>query len=68
MVAVHQPDIEISSGLGQDAMSIDDIIERLERGLAIIAERQRAGLPVARHEDHWITLLHTYERLVDSRH
>lgn len=66
MVAIHQPEIEVDLGFVDHASSIEDVVRRLERGLAIIAERRGAGLSVVRHEDHWIALLRSYERLVDS--
>lgn len=68
MVALDQPDVGTEPVFVEPDASIAKLEARLERGLAVIAERDAAGLPVERLEEYWITLLHTYERHFDSQH
>ncbi len=66
MVAAYETGVEINLPATVVVETLDDLEQRLERGMRIIEQRSAAGQPVERHEDHWLALLKQYESLYDS--
>lgn len=67
MVAMYESSVDISLPAPAITESLDELEQRLERGMRIIEQRSAAGLPIERHEVHWLELLRKYENLYDSR-
>ena len=68
MVAMYDIDVHVeSAGLGP-VVQLAELESRLARGFEMIDKDQKAGLPVARLEEHWLKLLADYELLFDTLH
>jgi hypothetical protein len=61
MVAVYDHEITIHAPQADPRELLNELTERLERGLHIIDKHKDAGLPVDHLEEHWISLLKDYE-------
>lgn len=66
MVTAYETGVDTNVPAPAIIETLDDLEQRLERGLRIIDQRNASGLPVERHEEHWLALLRQYEALFDS--
>ena len=66
MVTAYETGVETNLPAPAIMDTLDDLEQRLERGLRIIDQREASGLSVDRHEMHWLALLKQYEALYDS--
>lgn len=65
MVAIQEVDISLGAAVSTPQSQLAELESRLARGYDMIDDHNAAGLPVARLEEHWLSLLAEYELLFD---